>query len=66
MPEYLKFSEMTDEEVKKVLKENKIGLTVPEARKIETDILKRPPTLTEAVVWGIQGSEHLTEVPNLF
>lgn len=58
MPEYLEFSKMTDEEVKKVLKENKIGLTVPEARKIETDILKRPPTLTEAVVWGIQGSEH--------
>ncbi|MBN2087447.1 phosphoribosylformylglycinamidine synthase subunit PurL [Candidatus Peregrinibacteria bacterium] len=58
MPEYLKFSEMTDEEVAKILKENQIGLTVPEARKIETDILKRPPTLTEAVVWGIQGSEH--------
>ncbi len=58
MPEYLKFSEMTDDEVKKILKDNQIGLTVTEARKIETDILKRPPTLTEAVVWGIQGSEH--------
>jgi phosphoribosylformylglycinamidine synthase subunit PurL len=58
MPEYLEFSKMTDEEVRKVLKKNKIGLTVPEARKIETDILKRPPTLTEAVIWGIQGSEH--------
>lgn len=58
MPEYLKFSEMTDDEVKKTLKKYKIVLTVPEARKIETDILKRPPTLTEAVVWGIQGSEH--------
>ncbi|MBU0578219.1 phosphoribosylformylglycinamidine synthase subunit PurL [Patescibacteria group bacterium] len=58
MPEYLEFSKMTDEEVKKVLKDNKIGLTVPEARKIETDILGRPPTLTEAVIWGIQGSEH--------
>lgn len=58
MPEYLKFSEMTDDEVKKILKNNQIGLTVDEARKIETDILKRPPTLTEAVVWGIQGSEH--------
>jgi phosphoribosylformylglycinamidine synthase len=58
MPEYLKFSEMTDEEVKNTLKKYKIVLTVSEARKIETDILKRPPTLTEAVVWGIQGSEH--------
>ena len=58
MPDVLEFSKMTDYEVKKVLKDNKIGLTVDEARKIETDILKRPPTLTEAVVWGIQGSEH--------
>ena len=58
MPEYLEFSKMTDEEVKNTLKKYKIVLTVPEARKIETDILKRPPTLTEAVVWGIQGSEH--------
>ena len=58
MPQYLKFSDMTDEEVLKVLKDNKIGLTVSEARKIETDILKRPPTITEAVIWGIQGSEH--------
>jgi phosphoribosylformylglycinamidine synthase subunit PurL len=57
MPEYLKFSEMSDEEVAKVLKDNKIGLKVEEARKIET-ILGRGPTLTEAVVWGIQGSEH--------
>ncbi|MBU0727695.1 phosphoribosylformylglycinamidine synthase subunit PurL, partial [Patescibacteria group bacterium] len=54
----MKFSEMTDGEVKRVLKDNQIGLTVDEARKIETDILGRPPTLTEAVVWGIQGSEH--------
>lgn len=58
MLEYLKFSEMTDDEVKKILKDSQICLTVDEARKIETDILKRPPTLTEAVVWGIQGSEH--------
>ncbi len=58
MPEYLEFSKMTDDEVKKILKDNQIGLTVDEARKIETDILGRPPTLTEAVVWGIQGSEH--------
>ncbi len=57
MRELLEFSTMTDEEVKAVLKKNKIGLTVEEARKIET-ILGRAPTLTEAVMWGIQGSEH--------
>jgi len=57
MPDVLEFSKMTDEELRSVLKSNKIGLTLEEARKIE-DILGRPPTVTEAVVWGIQGSEH--------
>ncbi len=57
MPQVLEFSKMNDAEVKSVLQSNKIGLTVDEARKIE-EILKRPPTITEAVVWGIQGSEH--------
>ena len=57
MPELLEFSKMSDQEVAATLKENKIGLTVEEARKIE-DILGRAPTITEAVVWGIQGSEH--------
>lgn len=53
----LAFSQMTDEELLRVLKENKIGLTVTEAREVEK-ILGRAPTLTEAIVWGIQGSEH--------
>lgn len=57
MPDVLEFSRMTDDELRAVLKSNKIGLTLEEARKIE-DILGRPPTVTEAVVWGIQGSEH--------
>ncbi len=57
MSDCLAFSSMSDEEVSDVLKANKIGLTVEEARKIES-ILGRPPTMTEAVVWGIQGSEH--------
>ena len=57
MPQVLEFSQMSDEQVLASLKANKIGLTVEEARKIE-DILGRPPTVTEAVVWGIQGSEH--------
>ncbi len=57
MPEYLEFSKMSDQEVAQTLKKNKIGLKVEEARKIE-QILGRGPTLTEAVIWGIQGSEH--------
>lgn len=53
----LPFSTMTDVEVKKVLAEHAIGLTIQEARKVET-MLGRPPTLVEATIWGIQGSEH--------
>lgn len=48
---------MSDAEVAKSLRENSIGLTVEEARKIET-MLGRAPTVTEATIWGIQGSEH--------
>jgi len=57
MQEQLYFSKMSDIEVQKILQKNKIGLTVAEARKIET-MLGRSPTLTEAIIWGIQGSEH--------
>lgn len=57
LTETLAFSQMSDEELARVLKENQIGLTLEEARKVE-EILGRPPTLTEAIVWGIQGSEH--------
>jgi len=57
MPKTFKFSLMSDEEITKVLKENKIGLSIDEAKKVEK-ILGRAPTLTEAVVFGIQCSEH--------
>lgn len=53
----LDFASMSDDQLAQCLKDNQIGLTTEEARKIQ-DILKRPPTLTEATIWGIQGSEH--------
>ncbi len=53
----LPFSTASDTEVKDLLKKHKIGLTVDEARAITT-MLKRDPTIVEATVWGIQGSEH--------
>lgn len=53
----LAFSKMTDGEVRKALQQHTIGLTVEEARKVET-MLGRAPTVTEATIWGIQGSEH--------
>ncbi len=54
----LDMSTMQDADIAKFLKDNQIGLTVSEARKIQDEILNRPPTMTELVVWGIQGSEH--------
>jgi phosphoribosylformylglycinamidine synthase len=53
----LPFKTMTDDEVQTALVEHRIGLTVAEARKIQ-DMLGRPPSVTEATIWGIQGSEH--------
>lgn len=51
------FSKLSDKELTKVLKRHNIGLTVDEARHI-AEVLGRTPTLTEATLWGIQGSEH--------
>jgi len=48
---------MSDDEIREVLKQNKIGLSVQEAKEVE-NIIGRPITLTEAVTFGIQCSEH--------
>ncbi len=53
----LPFSTMSDLEVQDALAKHRIGLTVEEARKVE-HMLGRAPTVTEATIWGIQGSEH--------
>ncbi len=53
----LPFSTASDEDIASLLREYQIGLTVDEAKKI-VDLLGRDPSLTEAVIWGIQGSEH--------
>ena len=48
----LDFAAMSDEEILRVLSENKIGLSLDEAKKLP-QILGRYPTLTEAIIWGI-------------
>lgn len=48
---------LSDEELTAQLKAKRIGLTLPEIRKV-TELLGRDPTLVEATIWGIQGSEH--------
>ncbi|MBI4049561.1 MAG: phosphoribosylformylglycinamidine synthase subunit PurL [Candidatus Doudnabacteria bacterium] len=54
----LELKNLTDAQASALLKKFGIDLTVAEARKIEQEILRRPMTLTEAVCWGIEGSEH--------
>lgn len=57
LKEQLQVTELSDEDLAQALGENKISMTVDEARKLP-GILGRNPTLTEAILWGIQGSEH--------
>ncbi len=52
------FSQLNQSEIESLLKQHRLGLTVDEILKIQTEILKRPPTLTECILWSIQGSEH--------
>jgi phosphoribosylformylglycinamidine synthase subunit PurL len=52
------FSSKTDRETAELLSEYQIGLTVEEARKLQNTILKRPATLAELILFGIEGSEH--------
>jgi len=52
------FSSSSDAEITKILKELNIALSVDEVKKIQFSFLNRPATLTELVLFSIQGSEH--------
>ncbi len=51
------FQQLTTQQAESTLRENNLTLTVEETLKLQ-DLLKRPPTLTECILWSIQGSEH--------
>ena len=51
------FNSLSDADAQQILNDNAIALKVDEARQVQS-ILKRPPTLSECILWGIQGSEH--------
>lgn len=74
----LDFEGLSGEEIRRLLQDHDLALTPDEAVKIQREILKRPPTLAECVLWSIQGSEHcsykssrihlkqfVTEAPNV-
>ena len=52
------FSSSSDAEITKTLKELNIPLSIDEVKKIQFSFLNRPATLTELVLFSIQGSEH--------
>lgn len=56
--EIVDFSSLTPGEIRATLYRTGLPLTVSEALKIQNDILGRPPSLTECILWSIQGSEH--------
>lgn len=53
----LELAKLPERKIAQVLREHDIGLTAIEAKKVRK-LLGRDPTLTEATIWGIQGSEH--------
>ncbi len=52
------FSNLSDQEIKSILSEQNIPLSIEETKVVQNEFLNRPPTLTELVLFSIQGSEH--------
>src|SRR5690606_21248922 len=48
----------TDAEIQSILAEYRLSLKIEEVRKVQFEILKRPPSVSELGLWSIQGSEH--------
>ncbi len=56
--EIVDLSQLTPREIQQNLSELNIPLTVEEAQKIQNEMLRRPPSLAELVLFSIEGSEH--------
>ena len=56
--EIVDFSNLSRDEIRDRLRELNIPLTVDEALKIQNDMLGRAPSLSELVLFSIEGSEH--------
>ncbi len=54
----LDFSQLSRESITQLLRQYQLSLTVEEALTIQNNLLQRPPTLAECILWSIQGSEH--------
>lgn len=58
LPEHIDFLSLSRDEIAHLLNKHNLRLTVEEILTIQRDLLKRPVTLAECVLWSIQGSEH--------
>ena len=56
--EIIDLSGLDDNQIKSKLSELNIALTPKEGKKIQNEMLGRPPSLAELVLFSIQGSEH--------
>ena len=52
------FNALSDSEIELTLKDNSIPLKVEEELKIQNEMLGRAPSLSELILFSIQGSEH--------
>ena len=52
------FNALSDSEIELTLQDNSIPLKVEEARKIQNEMLGRAPSISELILFSIQGSEH--------
>ena len=52
------FNALSDSEIEFTLQDNSIPLKVEEALKIQNEMLGRAPSLSELILFSIQGSEH--------
>lgn len=57
-PETLDFSPLSRDAIQTLLNQYQLNLKIDEALTIQNQLLKRPPTLAECILWSIQGSEH--------
>ena len=56
--EIIDFNNLSKEEIKLKLNELNIALTPDEALQVQKEMLGRPPSIHELVLFSIQGSEH--------
>ncbi len=56
--EVVDFSGLSENQIKETLFDLNISITPKEALKIQNEMLNRPPSIAELVLFSIQGSEH--------